>query len=62
MVNYFVTSVPNASWEKLAGALCYYGEENAQAKIYPVATIKICLELQKWVKVVIKISSSYFFF
>lgn len=29
MVNYFVTSVPNASWEKLAGALYYYGEENA---------------------------------
>ena len=29
MVNYFVTSVPNASWERLAVALYYYGEENA---------------------------------
>ena len=33
MVNYFVTSVPNASWEKLAGALYYYGEENALKKV-----------------------------
>ena len=33
MVNYYITSMPSASWELLAGALYYHGERTALTKV-----------------------------
>ena len=33
MVNYIITTMPSASWELLAGALYYLGEQTALTKV-----------------------------